>query len=1240
MPGMESAPSPDPQRRKPFKEAQPDSYDINHLINPIPRKGGELVPVDKPDRQHPHQNGYQGDIAGSLDPGEASAPARSAAPNHSGGSYAGSGVATLERTATHTATATETASGGSAPPEISVSTMEAEATDPLRIVLTSLDQNVDAFAREAAHEKLNEKIEGPWWKRIAKSAWRNITREVQLVNATQEAREEIIQNENLLHHRGKSDEKWREATVDRWGSEYGEQLVHDGETFHKLNTPEAQKDPKAERIRGDIQDVMREVAQGKVSDDSSLDMMLERKFEDWNRENISQEYIGEGKLLATNIARKSRELEAMINSAEGLSAVDKEALIEAHLSKLEIVAGEARVGSRTEIDSTFSERIGEKLRKIPFISEERVAKVVAALGDENTVAAMVSGTIYAAQRGASLLGQVVAPGIGAGIVAGIRERNALMDERDLEARRSDAGVEDPELPDESEMGKMRKALRKIGLGKTEAEYRTELKATEYESRPAGELLDKLGGLYNEKGELNIMDRGALDEAIKLHGQVRARIQIGDRTDARLINFADVSPEEMESRRFDLDLAMAKLETDMRKMFENPVAQAMLDIKPDEKFDDLHAQQREAAEGLLMGEMTAKDRLFRKLVAKRVFKRVVAATFMGAAIGGAVKFGAEAAKEAYHSIRETFSGLFSSEAGATGTGTPDIALASFETEGTPPDHVGTPDHVGSPATPDHVGTADNSPDHVGTTGGPDHVGTQEAPDHVGTSEGATPDHVGTGSPDHVGTPEQADAGATPISETSKVNLPEGYKTDIDTQDGTITITGPDGKEYPNLALNEDGSLSGEALDALKANGFTVSDQYEVVQGEPNISESNVTPSEFVENHRADMKVIHHTGWKDNNTSKFDLNELEVQNRMDSNGNIIIDIKGMTAGGSFHGASGVNWEQAAKEGHLKVYMSASQGTQANAFEISVNPDGTAVVEKGTPAAALFNDQGKFIGGYQEIALNGGQAADGGENIATLATVVGERAPTITDTIETPTLLSAHTYTIQPPIEPAAFETPPDNVIPFAPTSGRTTRRNIGVPETPAPDAPLAPVIPIRPVAAISSAPEPARNPEAELRAQTMGLGPAVSTPEGGAATTSGGDTEAGGDQREQREQTDQREETESFTPAETQLIRSIDAENRPFPPQFDSSILKGLSKRERGLVTRLMYDAMLANPRGSNENPFGYTRRIIRVVHSGAERGRIERMPLMSRSLQSIAGNAFQALSDTKMAAPPSGSSRAA
>lgn len=932
-----------------------------------------------------------------------------------------------------------------------VPTPEASAdSDPLRVVLASLDQNVDAFAREAAHEKLAKKHEGGFWKRIAKSAWQGMTREYKLVEATEEARAEIHENENLLHHHGKSDAKWREAVVNRYGSEYAEHLIHEGESFKVLNAEEAAKDPKAERIFNDIQELMRKVARGEVADDASLDMMEERMAEAWKEDEVSQEFIGEGRLLAKNIGAKARQLEGMINSAEGLSDVERAELLEEHLAKLEIATGEARVGSRTEVDSTLSERLGEKLRNVPFVSEGRIAAVTSALGNETVVAAMVSGALLAGKRAFSAAGQIIGPGVAAGILAGIRERRALKDERNLMQRRADAGLEvDP----------TNKA-------------QVELDNAMYETLSANELISELGGLYNEDGELNVGTREEMDRAIQLQAQIRARIQTSDRTGARLISFgSDV--EEMESRRFDLDLAMAKLDTDMSKMFENPVAKAMLDITPEENFEDLLEAQKSIAIGMLEGEMQTQDRVFNKLMTKRVLKRALTAMFMGAAIGYVANEASDLAGKAYDKVKDWVSDFVDNNTGAM----PDVELAGYETEGDIPTGVGgggdvpagvgvdglptgvgtedVPKGVGVDGRPTGVGSSNTTPTGVGTdaNGAPKGVGVNDVPSGVGVGENGLPTSVGVDAsgdvlPGGVGAPETVDFGeAEPLTDTSKITLPEGYKAEV--EGSTVTITTPDGKEIPGLTLEKDGRFSPDSLKILQNNGYSIAHNEGMVPGEPKLTRTEVAPTEFVKQNSGDMKKIHITKWFDNDTSRYDLNELGLQNKMDSSGNIIISIKGMTAGGSFHGASGVNWEEAAKDGHMKVYLSASEGTQAQAFEVQFKPDGTAVIDKDSNARALFDKDGKFIGGFQQAALNGGKGPDGSENIAVLSTVVGEGNPaTLTSTTETPTWDTVHHYTVfqTQPTSTTTTLPPPTNVVP---TPVFTTRRTLGEAEEPAPD-----------------------------------------------------------------------------------------------------------------------------------------------------------------------------------------------
>lgn len=1075
--------------------------------------------------------------------------------------------------------------------------------EPLRIVMTSLDKNIDNFAREAAHEKLSKKQEGDGLvKRMAKSIWSNITREYQVVKATQDARQEIIENKNLRHHHGESDLSWRDATVRRWGSDYAEHLIHEdaGESFARLNAEKAATDPNVERIRTDSLDALREYALGEIADEASLELTIEQLQQEWKEAGISQEYIGEGLMLAHNFIPLGNQLRAALDAREGLSRLAQEALLDQMLAGAEIVTGEAKVGSRVEIESTLSERLAEKMKDVPFLNEGRLAAVTAAVSNETVVAAMISAAAFGMKGALGRAGAMVLPGLGAGVVAFIRERRALRDERALTARRLDAGQEiDADEKAQAELGE-----------------------TMYATRSAGELLDELGGLYNEAGELNITDKNGLKEAMLLQAEIQARIQIEDREGKRLINFADISPEEMEARRFDIDLAMAKLEVDLRRLYEDPAAQGMLDIE--KGYDEASDDERSMLVGMLKGEMTKQDRLFKKIVGWRGFKKAVAATFIGAAIGVALHEIAVGGRN----VREVLSYIFKKGAPAS----PDMELVGETTTLGTPDQVGgeTPGSVGTEGTPDQVGA---TPDQVG--GVPEQVGGRGTPDAVGV-EGNTPNSVGASpeTPGYVGNPEGV------LSDTSKISqLPEGYTIE---RDGSVAVlTGPEGGTL-RLDLNKDGSLSESAKSTLNEAGFNLMDRPDVVAGEPQVSTVEVTPSQFVENHRSDMVEIAEVRWMHNMTEGSNLNELGLHNELQSNGNIVISVAGMTSGGSFDEAGALDLQEAQREGKLSIFLSASPGTRAHAIELPVRADGTVVVEPGSPAAALFNEEGKFIGGYQQAAIKD-ELADGRVRIASLATVVGENRPdTFTDTVETPTVETAHTYVISEMAQTAVAspEVSPqfDTYAPVIPLVGRRRLGEAIAPQAPEPEPEepelppaLAPVIPLPrpalPSAEARAAAEAAESrglPSAEQQeepptaARATTTGPTVTPPPTPGATPETPETET-------------TDPYEGLSPEEVPYVQDIDNERRVLPQGYDLD-LSSYSDRERKLLITAVYEAEARFPRGATENEWGYRRRIVRELQKASQIGRSQ-MGVIPPGLRPFFAGAFKAMTEVQVKRPP-------
>ena len=616
---------------------------------------------------------------------------------------------------------------------------------------------------------------------------------------------------------------------------------------------------------------------------------------------------------------------------------------------------------------------------------------------------------------------------------------------------------------------------------------------------------------------------------------------------------------------------------MEKLFANPVAVGMLDIKADENFQELLLGQKDTIIGALQGEMSEKDKLFNKLVAKRVLKRALI-TAVTAILGG------ELIKTAAHVVSEFVAGLFASDQLA-----PEMALAADSTpagDAVHPDTLGTPhpsslgnNHPGSlgggQTHPDSLGNDNNHPDSLGNHDNhPDSLGTHH-PDSLGNHD-KHPDSLGNG--------ENLNTHTVPLSETSKVNLPNGFN--AETSGTHVTVTGPNGIKFAT-ELNKDGTLSQGSLDALRAHGLNVIESHDLVQGPPTITHEQVDANQFVQNHMHEMKTVKVTEFMTNkDPNHSDLNEYGLQNKVLPDGNIQINIQSMTSGGSFHNGNHIDWHEAAKTGHAKIYMSASPGSQAHAFEVQVKPDGTVIVDKNTPAGALFDSHGKFLGGYERAAVEYGQDQDGVTRVVSLATEVGTHSEHLQDTISTPTTVTAHTYTVTPTFHPSAFVTsapPPSGGFPIAtPLYARSAFGEAN--ERPAP--------PPKPTTVTAPPPVPTPPPASP----GLPTAPAAASPNPAPAAPG-----ALGSAPESDRDGGNHANTDAYDDNERSFINNtISAETRPMPPGFTIDVA-GLNPLSQKLVIAMTYEFMLRSPRISTETQDAWHRRVASSMRLGARQG---------------------------------------
>jgi septum formation inhibitor MinC len=147
--------------------------------------------------------------------------------------------------------------------------------------------------------------------------------------------------------------------------------------------------------------------------------------------------------------------------------------------------------------------------------------------------------------------------------------------------------------------------------------------------------------------------------------------------------------------------------------------------------------------------------------------------------------------------------------------------------------------------------------------------------------------------------------------------------------------------------------------------------------------------------------------DNNTSEFDLNELQLKwggdNGLDNNGNITLHIKDMTAGGSFHNDVSMDVPKLTEGGVMKVIFSLTNETQGHVFEIPINADGSIIIDPESEVGRLFfdvkdNGQVFFKGRFAEIVKTLSQNQSGPEKVSVISTLVGAGNNDIAEVIKT--------------------------------------------------------------------------------------------------------------------------------------------------------------------------------------------------------------------------------------------------
>ncbi|MDR2336998.1 MAG: hypothetical protein LBE03_02755, partial [Candidatus Nomurabacteria bacterium] len=470
--------------------------------------------------------------------------------------------------------------------------------DPENLQVAMVDQSHDAreFARDYADHKLNQELgNAKGFKGFFERVWKGgYAKEYYRQKYARQALEDIKSSQNIYAKEGNEDEatQARLDTIRRFQSEY-EEMIHQDNGEQKRDVTH-EDSPKIAELKAAIEVFAR--SDGGQTARNNLEEA---------RKRIVREFATDGNEGSADLVM----IDNLTDIAEQARlAVDHGFAIENVMNGMQIINGESRSGVRGEAGLSKVDKVIEKLQAK---SRGLVNPATIAIG----ISIAAAGLKIAEQGGIGRLASIVAPGVAGAMFAGNNERIKLKEERAQHMREKAQGKKMPEND----------------------KARAELDATIYDMRGAGEMTTELNNILEFLNNLP-QDRALTPEednqCIAARSSliaIDARIRLSDREGVELVSYSDVM--KVDAERFALDEARAKTRKALMDYTRNSNPNTHDARGGDEAMRAAFLMDTQQVEEIIkQGEISNKDKLYKKLRNRRVAKAALVAGATGFVIG--------------------------------------------------------------------------------------------------------------------------------------------------------------------------------------------------------------------------------------------------------------------------------------------------------------------------------------------------------------------------------------------------------------------------------------------------------------------------------------------------------------------------------------------------------------------------------------------------------------------------------
>ena len=475
--------------------------------------------------------------------------------------------------------------------------------NPEAFTVAVIDQTDDVreFARDAADARLTGELnaESGRFRKMVRGVWKgNIAREYYRQKYVSEAQATILDNDTLYANREDVNEaariQARSATIAKFVGDY-EGVIHTeaGEKRKDITDASENGEDSATFFANATKTLIADYAEGLLTDDSLVEARTRLLTN--LRSGASDQAFGEGVMVADNILEIAQNVKAAIEHGEGIDRV---------MEKIRVISGESRSGARTEAQYNKVDKV------IARLNSSKAGSLV----NETTLITAVSVAASLARFGSTKVVNVaamsVAPGVGAGLIAGVRENKQIKDERRQHAREMATGQE---------------------YDQGSAKRRDAMQETLYETVSAQSLIEDLA-VNVDPQQLDPTDEAALRTALTSVMAVQSRIKFSDSQNIDLIGYSSVA--EVESERLVLDISLSRAKVTLRNVLTgaSEATQQSLGFNVDEDFNTNLTNLAEAQVNVLEQDISQKDAAFNALKRREVAKTAAKAAIAGLVIG--------------------------------------------------------------------------------------------------------------------------------------------------------------------------------------------------------------------------------------------------------------------------------------------------------------------------------------------------------------------------------------------------------------------------------------------------------------------------------------------------------------------------------------------------------------------------------------------------------------------------------